>query len=152
MSKYKTRIINTRNDLDGLKKSTFIITVNTNKAFTSKEAAKKCKQQLLEYFNIVNSNIEDYLLCYSIQQDTYLRINLESSYIKSGDIEMAVEIGTKFSRLHIHSLVRFVHNDDIAIKFDIKKLRSVFPKGTYCNVRFLKDNELDLLKYIRKDM
>lgn len=146
------------------KVSTFLLTVNTNKASSSVEMAERLKEQLEDHLQHIFDNIEDYMIAFEKEYmiafekeeggkggvvHHELSIDIGKA-IKSGSIETGIEIGGTMHRLHSHSLIRFEHSPDINFKMNLTKLRQSLPQGTKVQVRWIKDTQLDLLKYIKK--
>lgn len=149
------------------KVSTFLLTVNTNKASSSVEMAERLKEQLEDHLQHIFDNIEDYMIAFEKEEvgmgegrgegerggggvvHHELSIDIGKA-IKSGSIETGIEIGGTMHRLHSHSLIRFEHSPDINFKMNLTKLRQSLPQGTKVQVRWIKDTQLDLLKYIKK--
>jgi len=74
-------------------------------------------------------------------------------FIDEIDVESTVETGKKEKRVHLHSLIRVKHRTKLQV--DLRKTHAFFCerlqlKNIYLNVKFIPDNNMSLLKYMRK--
>jgi len=124
------------------KSSILFLTLNTNtRDLVSEELLRKVGG---EYFD----NIEEFLRFLHKEPE---RNN--PSYIDEVDIETVVEKGKKEERVHLHSLIRIKHRTKLQI--DLIKTQAYFCrelglKNIYLNVKFIPDDNMSLLKYLRK--
>ena len=125
------------------KVSTFFLTVNSNSQDLiteeqMKEAAQVFFEHIEDFFRYLNKKNPD-------------RNNPE--YIDSLDIESAVETGKKEKRVHLHALIKTNHRTKLQL--DLRKIHSFFTdklrlKNIYINVKYVPDNNITLIKYLRK--
>ncbi len=122
---------------------TFFLTVNTNSQDLISEVqmravAEQFFNQIENYFRFLNRKFPE---------------TNNVSHVDSIDIETAVEKGKKQERVHLHGLIKVRHRTKIQL--DLRKIHSFFTealrlKNIYVNVKYVPDNDISLLKYMRK--
>jgi hypothetical protein len=130
------------------------VTINPGRAYTDKASLKAAKDALTEKVDMIFGNLEEYLEVFKPAGNDFVRMNLTREQldrlIVKGDVESHVEIGSKMHRLHTHCLVTLEHNPMVNMRLNVRKLRAVLGGG-HLDVKFIKDHNLDLLRYIRKN-
>lgn len=132
------------------KVSTFIITINSNKVEIDRdtliEAAAIWLKQYLPHSFMYHKGVQS-------KKDGWEQIN--SIEI----VTASYEVGTKFGRGHLHTLIRLEHDTNIQVEAKsvqkiFEKLMGVSDTGTfYVNSKYVKDGQNDLTnakKYIEK--
>lgn len=135
------------------RRSRFLITVNSNTAFSDRTMLELSKQRLQDTLNDIFNHFEDYLLAYKKENGYHIPLMLSSKtisdHIKEADIESHLEIGSIKHRLHNHAIVDIQH-DDMILRVNLRKLRSALPRGFHLDVKFIRSADFDLRKYVRK--
>jgi len=156
MSKFVVKEVEEEEDIRRVEReSTFLVTINDNKAFQDPEMAKQEKASLKSRVDTVfGPGFEKYLKLYEDNGHAYVRQKMTVEQVEatiiSGEIESHIEIGKKFKRMHCHTMIKISHYDYI-IKLDVEALSKVFGPNCYVNARFIKDNKFDMRRYIRKE-
>ena len=136
-------------------RSRFLVTVNTQKQFIDDVMLAKAKIWLDAKLMRIMESFEQYLDIYGVVDDKK-RVNLHlspediSRKIQDPEAEIQVEVGGKFGRLHSHTLVSFVHSPSYNFRCNLPKLRAALPAGFHLDVKFIRDPQFSLERYIRK--
>lgn len=119
--------------------SNFFLTLNTNSAeLISPSLLRKKGNEFFEH-------IEEFF--------RFLIPGQGVNFLDSIDIQTAIESGSKYGRVHLHALIKVNHRTKILM--DLRKIKSYFEKelnlpSVYVNVKFVKDNSISLVNYMRK--
>ena len=78
-----------------------------------------------------------------------------SSVITNPKLEVVLEEGSKFHRLHLHCLVTVTTPEDRSLMVNLAKLRSDLGRGfgyvPFVNCKYVADRSIDLRRYLLKD-
>ena len=127
------------------KRSNFLLTINTNQQIEKEnidndiEIFDKCIQEIL-------NNVQDYI---NIPEGDW-----NDEKIVDTDIQYTIEEGSKFHRLHIHILFKFVHHTKILLNYDKIKNKIMNDLGldnVYLYNKLVRNNDNDnILDYLKK--
>ena len=147
-------IVDTESDQD-LNHSTFLITLNSQKAFTDKDKGLRYAKRMRQVLESIYSNFDRFLLPYRKTGKNMVPIKAKpADLIMDGSAEIQLECGTRLHRLHSHSIIKTSQASDIYFRVNLPKLRSTLIKSFHSNihldVKFLRDHEMNMKKYIHK--
>jgi hypothetical protein len=133
---------------DKLKSSCFFITVNSNKMLGApdfeEEQAARFRSALEMIFS--SERIAKYLL------DTKHDGDLSPEYVKSINVQLAFEVGSKFGRTHAHVLVSVKHTSNIRFKLPLLRstMNHIVGSKVHINLKAFSSQVATLEEYLRK--
>lgn len=150
---FRVRRSVSRTTEDELLTTVFLITVSTNKDLG--ELTDKAKVWLDRKLGAELTNFTSHLNVYRVAEDNKMILQrttpeIIERMISDTDAEVEIEVGGKRHRLHAHAVIRFKHSPRYRFKTNIPSFREKFPGGFHINIRYIKDHNFDLLRYIRK--
>ena len=135
----------------------FLVTINTQQQFRDDIMLEKAKIWLENKVGTMLENFESYLDIYGVVDDKK-RVNLHlspqdiSTHIFDPEAEMQIEVGSAKGRLHSHSVVSFSHTPTYNFRCNLKKIRAALPQGFHLDVKFIRDPQWNLERYVRKQL
>lgn len=140
--------------------STFSLTINTNQSVKGKDEFKQIgEEKLRSYLSGLSQNFEEYLRPHKRWKDengetVYTPLDLTPSetgeLITDGSLDHSIEVGDKFHRLHAHTSIVIVHDEDINFFINTDRIRAELPPGTHVMARYIPDASYGWKKYNRK--
>lgn len=151
---FNVRINQTPSAPIGVTRTTFLVTINTQKAFTDPDRAAAAKGAVSEMVSEILADFGYYLKMYRPEtvdgQKSYVQVELDQGQIRDGDADARFEIGGKFHKMHVHAKVSFEHDIGYGFQVDLKKLRGDLPVGFHLDVKYLRDASANATRYIHK--
>ena len=136
-----------------LLKTTFFITVSTNQDLG--ELTDRAKVWLDRKITHELENYAEHLQVFRVGDDDKMYLqDLDPSQIiamiTNLDAELQIEVGDIRHRLHAHATISFSHSPRYRFRTNLPSFRGKFPAGFHVHVKYVKDHNFDLARYIRK--
>lgn len=142
---------------DTTKKSSFLITMNTNQAFQGNELIKgkeDHKKIIVDVCNNIFTFLKQYNEGKTQDGKKFMKLVPTNQSDVKEDIKVSsmLEVGDKNHRLHSHTMITLTHDKDMAYKIDLPKLRQYLKaKGIHhLDVKFVKDHTASIKQYVFK--
>ena len=147
---FKVKINEEAHDLD-VTRTSFLITINTQKAFTDVDRAMDVKGFLKNMMTEILGNFGNYLKMYIPDGNKkYIQVPLNLNQVRDGDSDARFEVGGRQHRLHVHAKVSFEHDVGYGFQVNLPKLRGDLPRGFHLDVKYLRDASANAKRYIHK--
>ena len=133
---------------------TFLLTINSNQAYTTHESATLAKNEFISLLRELMSNFDECVHIYKNKSSRAIVFVDFDDIIHNLSVNTGVEIGSKLHRIHCHIILRWTTDLPYFFQIDTHKIRTFFVnsgKSFYVNVKFVKDTD-DVSRYIRKQL
>ena len=134
--------------------STFLITMNTNKAATSQSEAEHYRSFLMSgirrMFEDFEQFVDIYIAGYHVSRK---KANIDLyDVITNVRVNPQIEIGSEKKRIHTHIIIKWDHSAKYYFQINMSKLRAWIETNIgpmYLNIRWIKMDS-DIFRYINK--
>lgn len=131
----------------------FLLTINTNNAYTTQEEALNAKKQLLGVLRRFMQDMESFIRIYKSKTNRK-KVDVEFKNIaKDIDVNVGVEIGHLQKRLHTHIEIKWETLDPYFFQFSQTDINNWFKQRNlnyYVNIKWIADVN-NVFRYIKKD-
>ena len=138
------------------KTSRFLVTINTQRAYTDVATFAKAKREFRDELEALYADIERYLDVYRETDKHYVKLRVSRSQLDQlivrGDIEQHMEVGARVHRLHSHALVTIEHDPSVVFRMNLKAMRASLSPSYHLDVKFIRDQAFSIRRYVRKSV